>query len=286
MSVAPPAKANLAHEVGGFPPGDGELVRETDGGWQDLSHAQFAGGEIGGDGAVKPDPVLAVATGPDGEHAWAVGGYDGTEDAAGQGTQGTASSSRAPGWQTASIWRYDTAGSAHPAALTSNAPNLPAQPGTVSFAFFTSPMCRTSCAGVPDAQPDVNLKAAAQQIATYAAQPGGPAFAMLGGNAVGPVEGKAWQSGNGEGDFTHLPEELAPLGALPTFAALGKFDHVPNNKHTTGPWSEAFSTAPPPFGSGPEGARDLGRSHRGRRAAKCTATTPSTPHRMGPRRCG
>ena len=254
VSVAPPAKESPAHEVGGFPPGDGELLRETDGAWQDLSHAQFAGGTIGGDGAVKPDPVLAVATGPGGEHAWAVGGYDGTEDAAGQGTQGTASSNRAPGWQSASIWRYDTTGSAHPAALASSAPHLPAQPGTVSFAFFTSPMCRTSCAGVPDAQPDVNLKAAAQQIATYAAQPGGPAFAMLGGNAVGPIEDNAWQSGNGETDFAHLSEQLAPLGALPTFAALGKFDHVPSNKHETGPWSEAFSTAPPPFGSGPEAA--------------------------------
>ena len=252
ISVAPPAAESPgADEVGGFPPGDGELLRETDGGWQDLSHAQFAGGKTSGDGAVKSDPVLAVATGPDGEHTWAVGGYDGTEDAAGQGTKGTEASNRAPGWQTASIWRYDTTGSAHPAALTQSAPNLPAQPGTVSFAFFTSPMCRTSCAGVPDAQPDVNLKAAAQQIATYAEQPGGPAFAMLGGNAVGPLEGQAWEKGNGEADFAHLSEQLGPLGALPTFAAVGRFDHVPSNRNSTEPWAEAFSTSPPPFGSGP-----------------------------------
>ena len=130
---------------------------------------------------------------------------------------------------------------------------MPAQPGTVSFAFFTSPMCRTQCAGVPGAQPDVNLTSAAKQIAAYAAQPGGPAFAMLGGNAVGPVEGQAWQNGNGEADFAQLPELLAPLGSLPTFAALGKFDHVPTDpSNETRPWAEAFSSAPPPFGSGPE----------------------------------
>ena len=255
VSVAPPAAESLTHnEVGGFPPGDGELMRQTDGGWQDLSHAQLAGKVIG-DGAVKSDPVLAVATSRDGEHAWAVGGYDGTEDAAGQGTKGTESSNRSPAWQTASIWRYDSTGSAHPAALTQSAPNLPAQTGTVSFAFFTSPMCRTSCAEVADAQPDVNLKAAGQEIATYASQPGGPAFAILGGDAVGPVEDEAWLSGKGEADFARLSEQLAPLGTLPTFAALGKFDHVPSNKNnTTGPWAEAFASAPPPFGSGASAA--------------------------------
>ncbi len=252
-SVAPPAAESLSHEIGGFPAGDGELLRQTDSGWQDLSHAQYAGGRATGDGAMKSDPVLAVAASPDGEHAWAVGGYDGTEDAAGQGTIGTASASRPAGWQSASVWRYDTTGSAAPSELAPTQPNLPAQPGTVSFAFFTSPMCRTQCAGVPGAQPDVNLTSAAKEIAAYAAQPGGPAFAMLGGNAVGPVEGQAWENGNGEADFAQLPELLAPLGSVPTFAALGKFDHVPTDpSNETRPWAEAFSSAPPPFGSGPE----------------------------------
>jgi hypothetical protein len=242
-SVAP------ASDIGGFPAGDGELLRQTDDGWQDLSRAQYARNETTGDGAVKSDPVLAVATGPSGEHAWAVGGYDGTPDAAEQGTA-EAPSSRPFGWQSASIWRYDIAGVVEPPALTPTTPNLPAQPGTVSFAFFTSPMCREECSAALDAQPDVNLTSAAKEIATYAAQPGGPAFAMLGGNAVGPLEGTAYQKGDGAVDFAHLPELLSPLSGTPTFAALGKFDYVPGRADETQPWAEAFAEAPPPFGSG------------------------------------
>jgi murein DD-endopeptidase MepM/ murein hydrolase activator NlpD len=252
VSIAPPAAGRgTPPEVGGFPPGDGELLRQTEGGWQDLSHAQYAGNEITGDGALKSDPVLAVATGPAGEHAWAAGGYDGTEDAAGQGTEEPLSS-RPVGWQSASIWRYDTTGSAQPPDLQSTTPSLPAEPGTVSFAFFTSPMCKEECVSAPDAQPDVNLTSAAKQIAAYAAQPGGPAFAMLGGNAVGPLEGSKIPAAKQEADFAHLPELLAPLAGVPTFAALGPFDPVPGATNPALPWAEAFAGAPPPFGSGPD----------------------------------
>jgi hypothetical protein len=241
ISVAPPVNAQT-DEVGGIPPGDGELLRETESGWQDLSRSQYAGGAIAGDGAIKSDPVLAVATDPAGEHAWVGGGYDGTEDAAGQGTTEVLSA-RPAGWRTASIWRYDTAGNAQPPVRTSAAPSPSAKPGVVSFAFFTSPMCKVQCSAVPDAQPQVNLNAAVKQIATAAAQPGGPAFAMLGGNAAGPME----QAMGAEpaADFARLPELLAPLGGLPTFAALGHFDQLNET-----PWAEAFAEAPEPFGSG------------------------------------
>ena len=241
ISVAPPVN-ELSGEVGGFPAGDGELLRETESGWQDLSRSQYAGSAIGGDGAVKSDPVLAVATDPAGEHAWVAGGYDGTEDAAHQGTTEVLSA-RPASWSTASIWRYDTTGNAQPPVRTSAAPSLSAKPGVVSFAFFTSPMCKVQCSAVPDAQPQVNLNAAAKQIATTAAQPGGPAFAMLGGNAVGPMEHE--NGAEPAADFARLHELLAPLGGLPTFAALGHFDQ-PNET----PWSEAFAEAPEPFGSG------------------------------------
>ena len=247
VSIAP-----ASDEGNGSPPGDGELMRQTDSGWQDLSRAQYAGSNVKGDGAVKSDPVLAVASGPTGEHAWAVGGYDGTKDAATRGTTETLQA-RPAGWQTASLWRYDITGSAQAPGLAPTTPSLPAKPGTVSFAFFTSPMCREECANVQDAQPDVNLTSAAKQIAAYAAQPGGPAFAMLGGNAVGPVEHGAFFAGNGKSDFARLPELLAPLGGVPTFAALGRFDYVPTELgDETRPWAEAFANAPPPFGSGPD----------------------------------
>lgn len=239
VSIAPPV--SQGGELAGFPPGDGELLRQTEGGWQDLSRSQYAGGAIGGDGAVKSDPVLALATDQTGEHAWAGGGYDGTEDAAHQGTIEPLSA-RPAGWRSASIWRYDGSGNAQPPGLASATPSLPATPGTVSFAFFTSPVCKVQCSAVPDAQPNVNLSAAARQIAAFAAQPGGPAFAMLGGNAVGPLE----PGGEPAADFAHLPELLGPLGGLPTFAALGPYDQPSET-----PWAEAFAEAPPPFGSGP-----------------------------------
>ncbi len=241
VSVAPPVNL-LSGEVGGFPPGDGELLRQSESGWQDLSRSQYAGNAIGGDGAIKGDPVLAVTTDPTGEHTWAVGGYDGTEDAAHQGTTEVLSA-RPAGWKTASIWRYDTTGNAQPTGLTSAAPSVPAKPGVVSFAFFTSPECKVQCSAVPNAQPNVNLSAAAKQIATYAAQPGGPAFAMLGGNAVGPLEHE--KGAEPAADFARLPELLAPLGGLPTFAAIGRSDQPYET-----PFSEAFAEAPEPFGTG------------------------------------
>jgi len=254
VSVAPPAAEHeLPPEIGGVPPGDGELLRETASGWQDLSQNQYAGNEANGDGAVKSDPVLAVASGQSGEHAWAVGGYDGTEDAIGRGTAESLSS-RPVGWQSASIWRYDSVAGGQPPDLQSIAPSLPAEPGTVSFAFFTSPMCKEECAAVADAQPDVNLSAAARQIAAFAAEPGGPAFAMFGGNAVGPLEGSKVPAAKEEADFAHLPELLAPLGGLPTFAALGPFDYVAGTSNRTLPWAETFAGAPPPQGTGPPAA--------------------------------
>src|SRR5262249_17618629 len=111
VSVAPPAAADPSGErddAGGFPPGDGELLRQTpDGGWQDLSLVQWAGGaSVPGDGTIKPDPVLAVASSASGDHVWAVGGYAGTVTSAGQGTTSVLSA-RPAGWRTASVWRFD-----------------------------------------------------------------------------------------------------------------------------------------------------------------------------------
>src|SRR5262249_21906017 len=129
VSIAPPVPGRADLD---FPPGDGELLRQSDTGWQDLSRAQYAGGGIRGDGPVKSDPVLAVASGPTGEHAWAVGGYAGSVDAAQQGTTEVLAQ-RPVGWKSASIWRYDASGcppSTSPCtspALTQTTPSLPAK---------------------------------------------------------------------------------------------------------------------------------------------------------------
>src|SRR5262249_31394980 len=157
VSIAPPVPGRADLD---FPPGDGELLRQSDTGWEDLSRAQYAGGGIRGDGAVKGDPVLAVASGPTGGRAWAVGGYAGSVDAAQRRTPEVLAQRR-EGWRSASIWRSDAGHSDPSPTLKTAPPSLPGKAGTVSFAFFTSPTCRLLCTGVPDAQPDVNLTAAA-----------------------------------------------------------------------------------------------------------------------------
>ena len=230
VSIAPPAASPdgvPTADIGGYPSGDGELMIQTAAGWQDLSQSQPAGDgrTLPPDGEVKPDPVLGVATSPDGQHAWAVGGYDGTVDSVGQGTSDTLAS-RPTGWQTASLWRYDAGGSAAPPDVSQSPPSLPATPGTVSFAFFSTPMCESQCSATPDAQPDTNLAGAIGEINSFAAQPGGPLFAMLGGNAVGPADTNNWQAGHGAQDFAQLPSVLAPLN-LPLFAAYGPLDPSP-----------------------------------------------------------
>jgi hypothetical protein len=254
VSVAPPAPNS--QDVGGFPAGDGELLRLTDSGWQDLSEAQdpSEGQTMNGDGAVKADPVLAVATDSSGEHAWAVGGYAGTVSAANIGTYAVLSA-RPAAWDTASVWRYDDPVSAAPPQLSSSSPSLPAQTNTVSFAFFSSPECRWECTAVQDAQPDVNLSAAASQIATYAQQPGGPAFAMFGGNDRGPttpVGGETWDASE---EYAALPSLLAPLGSVPLFGVLGPDDDPGGNGGATddpgdpaGPWAGEFINSPAPLG--------------------------------------
>jgi hypothetical protein len=253
VSLAPPvsdANGVDTHEVAGFPPGDGELLRQTASGWRDLSGAQYAGSSAGGDGALKADPVLAVATSPSGTAAWAVGGYAGTVAAARLGTDAILPA-RPAGWRTSAIWRFDSSGSVASPALQQAEVSLPAKPDTVSFAFFSSPLCKSQCAAVRDAQPDVNLRAAAAQIAAFAAQPGGPAFAVLGGNARGPIQDSDYQAGNGAFDFARLPDLLSPLAHVPLFAAFGPRDAVPTRASPAQPWADAFARAPAPFGRAP-----------------------------------
>ena len=243
VSVAPPIVAldgTPIDNVGGFPAGDGDLIVQTDSGWHDLSRSQYPAetNVAPGDGVVQPDPVLAVAASADGSHAWAVGGYSGTHAADGIGTDEIISA-RSAGWLASAIWRYDAGGSAQSTALTSEPPSLPATPGTVSFAFFSSALCKSQCSAVQNAQPDVNLRGATGEIATFAQQPGGPAFAMLGGNA----------RGLNAVDLGRLPGLLSPLGGLPTYAAYGPLDGVPSSANPT-TWANVFAQAPAPFGHG------------------------------------
>lgn len=250
-SVAPPANVLGigGSGLGGFPAGDGELLRETSTGWEDLSRAQYPATSTPLDGAPEPDPVLAVAASGDGSSAWVVGGYAGTQTASGLGASEPLSE-RPFAWQTASIWRYDVGGSATPPTLSQAEAELPAQPDTVSFAFFSGAECMSECAAVQNAQPDVNLSAATAEMANFAAQPGGPAFAMLGGNAVGPADGASFDNGNGAVDLANLGQYLSPLGSVPLYAAYGPLDAVPTAADPAQPWDDAFAQSPAPFGLG------------------------------------
>jgi hypothetical protein len=248
VSVAPSAATTAAS---GFPSGDGDLVIAGSSGLVDLSRDQDPAATISdeSDGAVVPDPVLAVAAAPDGSSAWAVGGYAGTVTAAGLGTSQPLQA-RSSDWQTASIWRYDAGGSQQSTAQSPALLSIPATPRTVSFAFFSSAECAFECASALDAQPDVNVSAAASQIASFGHQPGGPAFAVLGGNAVGPLDGTARAAGNGAIDLANLSTYLSPLGNVPLYAAYGPLDGVPTSADPATPWSDAFGGSPAPFGSG------------------------------------
>ncbi len=262
VSVAPSANLGIYTQVAGFPSGDGDLLVQTGDGWEDLSRAQYpqtGGLNLPEDGVPQPDPVLAVAAASDGSAAWAVGGYAGTLTASGVGLDEPLQA-RPLAWQTASIWRYDAAGSAMPPTLSPAPVILPAQSGVVSFAFFSGAECISECAEVQDAQPDVNLQGAATEIAAFAQQPGGPAFAMLGGNAVGPLDHTDWGAGTGAVDLANLQSLLAPLGSVPLYAAYGPLDAVPTSADPAQPWDDAFAQSPGPFGLGdvPAGISSVG----------------------------
>ncbi len=238
------------NDVGGYPAGDGELLIEGADGWQDLSRADSSSvaADLPEDGELNPDPVLGVAVGAGGQGLWAVGGYDGTPTSNGLGSSDVLAA-RATGWETAAVWRYDAGGGATPPNVSASPPSLSAAPGTVSFAFFSDPECRGQCTATHDAQPWTNLAGALAQMSAFASQPGGPLFAMLGGNAVGPNDSNAWASGNGAADFAQLPTVLSQL-TLPLFAAYGPLDAVPTEPDPTQPWSYAFAASPAPFGGG------------------------------------
>jgi hypothetical protein len=250
VSVAPPVNdinGNPTNNVGGFPAGDGELLVETGGGWEDLSRSQYPAMRAPLEGVPEPDPVLAIATSPDGTAAWAVGGYAGTITASGAGDPDPLQA-RPVGWQTASVWRYDVGGSAQPPALQPAQVIIPGTPGVVSFAFFSSPDCNFECASVAGAQPDVNLSAAMAEIAAFAGQPGGPAFAMLGGNAVGDLSSPT--SSSAIVDLENLHNYLTPLGGVPLYGAQGPLDGGLGAAGVSQAWEEAFAQSPAPFGLG------------------------------------
>jgi hypothetical protein len=242
VSVAPALQSST--NTGGFPAGDGDLLKWSSSGLTDLSQDMPPNtvSNPGPDGVVHPDPVLAVAASPDGAHAWAAGGYSGTLSADGVGTPPGYSLIARQLWFSSSIWRYDAGGSVSSQATAPATINLPAKTGVVTFAFMSGGVCVAQCSAVQDAQPFVNLETAAGEIAGYAQQPGGPAFTMIGGNAVG----------SNASDIGTLPQLLAPLTGVPTYAVYGPLDAAQGlAANPNAPWAQVFAGGPAPFGGGP-----------------------------------
>jgi hypothetical protein len=255
VSVAPPVDSpnggGVTDDTGGFPAGDGDLLLGTAGGWDDLSEDTPATTVSGppADGTVHPDPVLGVAVTPDGNHAWVVGGYAGTPAADGVGSSAVLAA-RPKTWYSSSIQRYDAGGSVASPGTAQSPVTIPAADNTVNFAFLSSALCNEECSTVESPQPFVNLEGAASEISAYAQQPGGPAFAMIGGNAVGTMDEGSYEDGDGGIDLGHLPELLSSLSGVPTFAAYGPLDSVPTLSDPSSRWAQDFADSPAPFGTG------------------------------------
>ena len=142
-----------------FPlPGDGFVLRETGSGWRDEQHTAYAGS--GQDRPVKSDPVLAFALGPNGT-GWAVGGWSGEQDTAGNGSSARSANGRADRTrvQTAAVFRDGDEGQPPPGAAQAPVP-LPA--GPARFAVAGHAACEMPCVdlALQDIRPDRSLASA------------------------------------------------------------------------------------------------------------------------------
>jgi hypothetical protein len=222
-------------------PGDGYLLRETGGGWEDEQRAAYAGASE--DRPVKADPIAALDLGPDGS-GWAVGGWSGHADNAGRGTDnGGSGQTVRENVQTAGIYRYAPGGGAQgpPSAAASV---VPLQPGLATFAVAGHAECAEPCADLADEgiAPDRNLTSALSAIDGLAGAPGGPRALLYTGGRETPGGGP--ESGAEANRYAQL---LAQGGGLGVFPAVSAGDSEGNN---AGAFGAAFAGFAAPFGAG------------------------------------
>jgi len=113
-------------------PGDGYLLRETAGGWQDEERAAYAGDSQ--DKPLRADPILALDVGTAGA-GWALGGWSGEADDAGRGTDASGGSGQTirENVQTAGIYSYAVEGNPTAPSGETVAP-IPMQSSAATFA--------------------------------------------------------------------------------------------------------------------------------------------------------
>jgi len=222
-------------------PGDGYVLRETSGGWEDDERAAYAGDSE--DRPVKADPIAALDLGPEGT-GWAVGGWSGHADDAGRGTDasGTGQAVR-ENVQTAGIYRYAPGGGAQGPPSAATAP-ISLQPNLATFAVAGHAECAEPCADLADEgiAPDRNLTSALSAIDGLAAQPNGPrALLYTGGREM---SGEGPESSAEAGRYAQL---LAQGGGLGVFPAVSAGD---SEGGSAGAFGAAFAGFPAPFGEG------------------------------------
>ena len=223
-------------------PGDGYLLRETPGGWEDEERAADAGDSE--DKPVKADPILGLDLGTSGS-GWAVGGWSGHADDAGRGTDasGSAGQTVRENVQTAGIYSYAPAGNPPGPPNTASSP-VPLTPDVATFAVAGHADCVEPCADLADEgiAPDHNLSAALSTIDGLAGEPNGPRALLYTGGRETP--GKGAESATEADRYAQL---LAGGGGLGVFGAVSAGD---SEGASASAFSEAFAAFAAPFGDG------------------------------------
>jgi hypothetical protein len=222
-------------------PGDGYMLRETSGGWEDEERAAYAGDSE--DKPVKTDPILALDLGAGGA-GWAVGGWSGQADDAGRGTtaKGSGQTIR-ENVQTAGIYSYSPGGAPQGPPGAAVAPVALAS-GVATFAVAGHAECAAPCAALAaeGIAPDRNLSSALSTIDGLAGEPNGPRALLYTGGRKTSGEGP--ESAAEAGRYAQL---LAGGNGLGVFPAVSAGDSEGAGASTFG---AAFAAFAAPFGEG------------------------------------
>ena len=222
-------------------PGDGYLLRETPGGWEDEERAAYAGDSE--DKPIKADPVAALDVGQSGT-GWAVGGWSGEADDAGRGSDANGSGTTVrKAVQTAGIYSYSPAGNP-PGPPGETATPVALQSGVATFAVGGHAECAEPCASLADEgiAPDRNLSAALSTIDALSTQPDGPRMLLYTGGRETPGEGS-----ESPAEADRFAQLLSGSGGLPVYPALSAGDSEGGEAQS---FAAAFASFDAPFGEG------------------------------------
>jgi len=218
-------------------PGDGYVLRETDGGWADDQRTSFSGS--GDDRPIKSDPILSFVL-DDSGNGWAVGGWSGDADSAGRGSSARNPAGRANRTRvrTAGLYRYGAdAGTPPPASGSSP---VPTPSGPVRLAVAGHAKCELPCADLaPQALgPDQTVLGTLGRLAGIRGGNGPRALLYTGGRA---------QAGLTEREAGRYASLLGSQPSLPVYPAVGSGD---SGGSGAAAFRSAFAGFNSPFGAG------------------------------------